>query len=105
VTATNFGMSDFREFVHTNSIIYRADTPVHCGDNGEDSWLTCQPQVPEHILRVKMAHKPRPKDDRDQRERFIEAARKAGASENEADFDKALKKVAKSKPETKKQSK
>lgn len=35
-----------------------------------------------------------------QRERFIEAARKAGASEDEADFDRAIKKVAKAKPET-----
>jgi uncharacterized protein HemY len=33
-----------------------------------------------------------------QRDRFIEAARKAGASEDEADFDRALKKVAKPKP-------
>lgn len=37
-------------------------------------------------------------DGRDQRERFIEAARKAGASEDEADFDRAIKKVAKAKP-------
>lgn len=37
-----------------------------------------------------------------QRERFIEAARKAGASEDEADFDRALKKVAKGKPEPEK---
>jgi len=42
------------------------------------------------------------KKDGDQRERFIEAARKAGASEDEADFDRALKKVAKAKPETQK---
>lgn len=33
-----------------------------------------------------------------QEQRFIEAARKAGASEDEADFDRALKKVAKAKP-------
>lgn len=33
-----------------------------------------------------------------QRERFIDAARKVGASEDEADFDRALKKVAKAKP-------
>jgi len=38
-------------------------------------------------------------DDRDQRDRFIEAARKAGASEDEREFDEALKRVAKPKPE------
>ena len=37
----------------------------------------------------------------DQRERFVEAARKAEASEDEADFDRALKRVAK-KPEAEK---
>lgn len=47
-----------------------------------------------------MARKSQSKSDREQRERFIEAARKAGASEDEADFDRALKKVAKAKPET-----
>ena len=31
----------------------------------------------------------------EQRRRFIEAAREAGASEDEADFDEAVKKVAK----------
>jgi hypothetical protein len=36
-----------------------------------------------------------------QRERFIEAARKAGASEDEREFDRALKRVAKAKPEKK----
>ena len=30
--------------------------------------------------------------------RFVEAARKAGASEDERDFDRALKRVAKQKP-------
>ncbi|MCJ2063505.1 hypothetical protein MKK63_12390 [Methylobacterium sp. J-088] len=34
----------------------------------------------------------------EQRRRFIEAAREAGASEDEADFDAALKKIAKSRP-------
>jgi hypothetical protein len=43
-----------------------------------------------------MNAKKKPKQQR-QRERFIEAARKVGASEDEADFDKALKKVAKAK--------
>ncbi len=42
--------------------------------------------------------KTKPQDERDQRDRFIEAARKAGASEDEADFDRAIKKVAKAKP-------
>lgn len=36
-----------------------------------------------------------PPRDREQRDRFVEAARKAGASEDEADFDRALKRVAK----------
>ena len=31
----------------------------------------------------------------EQKRRFIEAAREAGASENEADFDAALKRIAK----------
>ena len=44
-----------------------------------------------------MSAKKKPQDQ-GQRERFIEAARKAGASEDEADFDRALKKVAKGKP-------
>lgn len=45
----------------------------------------------------------KPKDDKvEQSKRFIEAARKAGASEDEADFDRAIKKVAKAKPETEK---
>lgn len=33
----------------------------------------------------------------EQKRRFIEAAREAGASENEADFDAALRKIAKAK--------
>lgn len=33
----------------------------------------------------------------EQRRRFIEAAREAGASENEADFDAALKRIVKPK--------
>jgi|HubBroStandDraft_6_1064221.scaffolds.fasta_scaffold4982482_1 hypothetical protein len=33
-----------------------------------------------------------------QSERLIEAAREAGASEDEADFDEALKRIAKAKP-------
>jgi len=33
----------------------------------------------------------------EQKHRFIEAAREAGASENEADFDAALKRIAKPK--------
>lgn len=37
--------------------------------------------------------KPKP-----QKQRFIEAAREAGASEDEADFDRALKEIAKAKP-------
>jgi uncharacterized protein HemY len=37
-----------------------------------------------------------------QRERFIEAARKAGASEDEREFDRALKRVAKQKPKDEK---
>jgi hypothetical protein len=44
---------------------------------------------------MKKAAKPAEKD---QRERFIEAARKAGASEDEAEFDEALKRVATKKP-------
>jgi hypothetical protein len=39
-----------------------------------------------------------PKSSDNQRDRFIEAARKAGASEDEADFDRVIKKVAKGKP-------
>ena len=39
----------------------------------------------------------RPSHDPKQRDRFIEAARKAGASEDERDFDRALKRVAKAK--------
>ncbi len=35
----------------------------------------------------------------EQKRRFIEAAREAGASENEADFDAALKQIAKAKPQ------
>ena len=35
----------------------------------------------------------------EQRRRFIEAAREAGASENEADLDAALKRIAKAKQE------
>lgn len=34
----------------------------------------------------------------EQRRRFIEAAREAGASEDEADFDAAVKAIAKPKP-------
>ena len=37
----------------------------------------------------------------EQRRRFIEAARKAGASEDEAAFDVALKRIAKSVPQPK----
>jgi hypothetical protein len=37
----------------------------------------------------------------EQRDRFIEAARKAGASEDEREFDRALKRVAKPKEEPK----
>ena len=48
----------------------------------------CQPAAPEKT----------DPQDKVQRDRFIEAARKAGASEGEADFDKALKQVAKQKP-------
>lgn len=36
--------------------------------------------------------------ERDQRAQFIEAAREVGANENEAAFDKALKKVASAPP-------
>lgn len=50
-----------------------------------------------------MPRKPNsPRDDPEQSKRFIEAARKVDASEDEADFDKALKRVAKPKPEAKK---
>ncbi|ACB78320.1 hypothetical protein Mpop_0128 [Methylorubrum populi BJ001] len=35
----------------------------------------------------------------EQKRRFIEAAREAGASENEADLDAALKRIAKAKQE------
>jgi hypothetical protein len=45
------------------------------------------------------------KRDSDQRDRFIEAARKAGASEDEADFDRALGRVAKTKVGSKKEPK
>jgi hypothetical protein len=38
------------------------------------------------------------KPDKAQRDRFIEAAREAGASEDEAVFDENLKRVAKAKP-------
>lgn len=36
----------------------------------------------------------------EQRRRFIEAARAAGASEDEAEFDEIVKRVAKAKPST-----
>jgi hypothetical protein len=42
------------------------------------------------------------KEKQEQRDRFIEAARKADASEDKADFDRAIKKVAKGKPEPEK---
>jgi len=46
--------------------------------------------------------RPRPTSrDKPQRQRFIEAAREAGASENEAVFDENLKRIAKPKPEPK----
>jgi aminoglycoside/choline kinase family phosphotransferase len=48
---------------------------------------------------MKKAAKP---EEKDQRDRFIEAARKAGASEDEAEFDRAIKKVAKAKPKDEK---
>ena len=41
-------------------------------------------------------------DGREQSRRFIEAAREAGASEDEREFDKALKRVAKPKPKEQK---
>ena len=43
-----------------------------------------------------------PSHDSKQRDRFIEAARKAGASEDEREFDEALKRVAKQKPKDEK---
>jgi hypothetical protein len=44
----------------------------------------------------------RKRQDKAQRLRFIEAAREAGASEDEAVFDENLKQVAKTKPTAKK---
>lgn len=38
------------------------------------------------------------KSDKGQRKRFVEAARQLGASEDEAAFDEALKRIAKQKP-------
>lgn len=45
------------------------------------------------------------KQSKSQRKRFIEAARKAECSEDEADFDRALKKIAKARPDDKKPKK
>jgi hypothetical protein len=42
------------------------------------------------------ARKPRPADEKPQRERFIEAAQKLGTSENSDDFERAFRKVVKS---------
>lgn len=46
-----------------------------------------------------MSSKPiaKPKQDRNQRQRFIKAAREHGASEDEAVFDEAIRKIAKPK--------
>ena len=46
---------------------------------------------------------PKQRAETSQRQRFIEAARKAGASEDEAVFDETLKRLAKAKPEPTKQ--
>jgi hypothetical protein len=43
------------------------------------------------------ARKPRPPDEKPQRERFIEAAREHGASENPEDFERAFQRVMKPK--------
>jgi hypothetical protein len=39
------------------------------------------------------------KDTRTQRQKFLDLAREVGASESEADFDRALRKVAKTPPQ------
>ena len=39
------------------------------------------------------AKKPRPADEKPQSERFLEAAHKAGASDNPEDFERAFNKV------------
>jgi hypothetical protein len=53
-------------------------------------------------MKTKTERKTKPRsrkiDDPAQRQRFIEAAREAGASEDEAVFDEALKQIAKAKP-------
>jgi hypothetical protein len=47
------------------------------------------------------ARKPRPPDEKPQRERFIEAAREHGVSEDPEDFERAFRQVVK--PRTKSQ--
>jgi len=57
--------------------------------------VTSQKQFPAPKQRPKLGvEKLTPEE---QRRRFIEAAQEAGASENEADFDAALKQIAKPK--------
>jgi hypothetical protein len=41
------------------------------------------------------ARKPRPKDEKPQRERFIETAREIGASEDPQEFERAFLKIVK----------
>ena len=52
------------------------------------------PRKPKHQANKLGAEKLTPEE---QRRRFIEAAREAGCSEDEADFDPALKQIAKPK--------
>jgi general stress protein YciG len=48
----------------------------------------------ENFLPKTRRRRPMPKSKDDQRNRFIEAARKGGASEDGREFDEALKRVA-----------
>ena len=57
----------------------------------------------DRIVKTSGGRTPAAKPDRAQRQRFIEAAREAGASEDEAVFTENLKRVVKPKPETKKE--
>jgi hypothetical protein len=46
--------------------------------------------------------KPRPKKRKSQHDKFVEAARAVGASEDECEFEEKLRWIAKPKPENKK---
>jgi hypothetical protein len=79
----------------------------------DDLWLSMRP--PQRLKHWKLCYlhenarnagklgfslmrKQKPKTDKAQRQRFIEAAREAGASEDETVFDENLKRIAKAKP-------